>query len=73
MKHGFQRFENFKQFLKNEHKDTINEKNKKVLCICHAAFINTATSPQPFLTDEIDEIPDNLYQIQNGEIISFLI
>ena len=73
LKHGFQRFEEFKKILKNEHKDTICEKNNKVLCVCHAAFINTATSPKPFLTDEIDEIPDNLYQIQNGEIITLLI
>ena len=73
LKHGFQRFEEFKKFLKNEHKDTIYDKSKKVLCVCHAAFINTATSPTPFLTDKIDGIPDNLYQIQNGEIITFLI
>ena len=73
LKHGFQRFEEFKKFLKSEHKDTIHDKNKKVLCICHGAFINTATSPIPFSTDEIDKIPDDLYQIQNGEIITLLI
>ena len=73
LKHGFQRFEEFKKFLKNEHKDTIDDKNKKVLCVSHGAFINTATSPKPFLVDKLDEIPNNLYHIQNGEIITLLI
>ena len=73
-KHAYQRFEEFKLFLKNELKikDTMNDKNKKILCISHGSFINNATSPVPFLNDKINEKPDNLYQIKNGEIISLL-
>ena len=70
-KHVYQRFEEFKSFLKNEIKDNMNDKNKKILCISHGGFINTATSPVPFQNDKINE-PDNLYRIQNGEIISLL-
>ena len=71
-KHAYQRFEEFKLFLKNELKDTLNDNNKKILCISHGSFINNATSRVPFLNDKINEKPDNLYQIKNGEIISLL-
>ena len=72
-KHSTERFEEFKKYLKQEFKETLNDKTKKVLCVCHSAFINVATSPVPFLKDEIDEKRDNCYQIKNGEIISLLI
>ena len=72
-KHSYERFEKLKKYLQEEFKETINDKNKKVLCVCHSAFINVATSPIKFSKDEIVESKDNLYQIQNGEIISLMI
>ena len=72
-KHSTERFEDFKRYLKQEFKETINDKNKKVLCVCHSCFINVATSSIPFLKDEIEEKQDNCYKIKNGEIISLLI
>ena len=72
-KHSTGRFEDFKRYLKQEFKETINNKNKKVLCVCHSCFINVATSSIPFLKDEIEEKQDNCYKIKNGEIISLLI
>ena len=72
-KHSYERFEKLKKYLNEEFKETINDKNKKVLCVCHSAFINVATSPIKFSKDEIVESKDNLYQIQNGEIISLMI
>ena len=72
-KHSHERFEEFKRYLHEEFKDTINNKDKKVLCVSHGAFIRTATSPVPFLKDEIKETIDNLYYVKNAEIISLLI
>ena len=73
-KHSNERFDEFKYYLKNEFKESINDKNKKVLCVCHSALLNAAISPTPFLKDEIEEEKsDNLYQIKNAEIISILI
>lgn len=73
LKHAYQRFEDFKNFLKNEHKDTINDLNKKILCISHSTFIKTASSPEPFLIDKIEENTDHLYKIKNGEIITLFL
>lgn len=73
-KHSNERFDEFKYYLKNEFKESINDKNKKVLCVCHSALLTAAISPTPFLKDEIEEEKiDNLYQIKNAEIISILI
>ena len=73
-KHSNERFDEFKYYLKNEFKESINDENKKVLCVCHSALLNAAISPTPFLKDEIEEEKsDNLYQIKNAEIISILI
>ena len=72
-KHSSERFDEYKKFLHEKFKDTINDTNKKVLSICHSCFINVATSPVPFLIDKIEESKENLYQIKNAEIISLLI
>ena len=72
-KHSGERFEEFRKFLHQEFKETINDKNKKVLSVSHSYFINVATSPVPFLKDEIVEKKDHLYHIKNVEIISLLI
>ncbi|ORX63785.1 phosphoglycerate mutase-like protein [Anaeromyces robustus] len=75
LKHAYERFEEFKTFLRNEHKETLNDKNKKVLSICHSTFINTATSPVPISTNKdcSSKGPKGLYRIQNGEIITLFV
>ena len=73
LKHAYERFQEFKEFLRNEHKDTYNDINKKILCVCHSAFINTATSPVPIISTKSHEKPKNLYSIKNGEIITLLV
>ena len=72
-KHAYERFEEFKKYLLQEFKDSINNKDKKVLCICHSALISIATSPVPFLKDEKNETRDKLFQPKNAEIISILL
>ena len=72
-KHSYERFDEFKKYLNEEFKETNNNKYQKVLCISHSAFISVATSSTPFLKDEIEENRDNLYHLQNTEIISLLI
>ena len=68
--HAYGRFEEFKQFLKQECKDTINDKNKKIFCITHSSFIKAATSFKPIIKNEI---PESFYKISNAEIISIII
>ena len=72
-KHSYERFEEFKKYLLQEFTDTINSKDQKVLCICHSAFISIATSPYPFLKDNVKETRDHLFKPKNAEIISVLL
>ena len=73
IKHAYERFQDFKAYLKNEHKETYNDIDKKILCLTHSTFIKTATSPVPFVDDKTDEKFDLLYKPQNGEIITLFI
>ena len=72
-KHASERFDKFKNYLRNEHKETINDKEKKILCVTHSTLISIATSPKPFLIDKIDDKKDNLYKMKNGEINTLFI
>ena len=72
-KHSYERFEEFKKYLLHEFKDTINNKEQKILCICHSAFISIATSPYPFLKDDRKETREHLFHPKNAEIISILL
>ena len=69
-RHVHERFDEIKKFLKNEFNDTINDKNKKVLCVTHSGFIHAATSSKPIINNEK---PNNFYKIKNAEIISLII
>ena len=72
LKHAHQRFEDFKEFLKIQHKDTINDKDKKVLCVCHSTFISVSISPVTFLIDKKHEKPTQLVKLNNCQIVTFL-
>lgn len=71
LRHPYKRFEEFKEYLINEHKDTINDNSKKVLCISHNIFISTAIIPKQDLYNENSKL--NLHKLKNGEIITFFI
>jgi len=73
LKHAGERFVTFKNFLKNQHNETLNDINKKVLSVCHSTFINTATSPVPILTNKYNEEMRKVYNIKNGEIITLFV
>ena len=72
-KHSYERFQDFKTYLKNEHKGTYNDNDRKILCVSHSNFIKSATSPVPFLQDKMYEKTDHLYKPQNGEIMTLII
>ena len=71
LRHPYKRFEEFKEYLINEHKDTLNDNNKKILCVSHNIFISTAIIPKEELYNENSKL--NLHRLKNGEIITFFI
>ena len=71
LRHPYKRFEEFKEYLINEYKDTLNDNNKKILCVSHNIFISTAIIPKEELYNENSKL--NLHRLKNGEIITFFI
>lgn len=72
-RHASERFEDFKKFLKNEHKDTINNNENKILCVSHKAFIRAAIDHEKKLAEKSKKKFNKSYQMKNGEIISIFI
>ncbi len=68
------RFSKYKKFLKDMHKDTLNDKESKVITFSHGIFISSANFKLVFDKGEIkDYIFDRKNIIKNGEILSIYI
>ena len=73
LKHMFERNLKFKEFLKETHKSTINETNKKVLVVTHSAYSKMATTLEAYGMTEIKDFPNDAYKLDNCEMISMII
>ena len=73
LQHAYNRFKDFKSFLKEEHKETINDDKNKILCVSHSTFINTAIDPDVIEAEKNKKNSSKAYDIKNGEIISVFI
>ena len=72
-KHVYERFNEFRKFLKEKHKDTLNKIDDKVLVVTHADFLAVATSETPYDKDDIFHFHDDCYDLHNCEIISIYV
>ena len=73
LQHAYDRFEDFKKFLKEEHKETLNDNKNKILCVSHSTYINVGIDPDEIEAEKNKEKNKNTYKIKNGEIISVFI
>ena len=69
-KHAYERFIDFRNDVKNRHKDDINN-DKKILIISHKLFISIATSTCQFKSDEIKDVSIDCLSLDNCEIAPF--
>ena len=72
-KHSYERFENLMNFLTNEFKDTINDTNKKVLCVSHSSFIKAGIDSKQKAMKKQSKKHHKQFQIKNGEIVSLFV
>ena len=71
-KHAYQRFLEFKNYLLDKHKETINDKEKKIIAISHRLFISIATSnPDSILTGK-NKVSGGSKSLNNCELTPFL-
>ena len=71
-KHAYERFLDFKKFLYDKHKDTIDNKDKKIIAVSHKLFISIITSNIKYETDEIKKFSPDCLLLNNCEIAPFL-
>jgi len=73
-KHVFERFNLFKQFLRDNHKNTLNDCDKKVFVITHNCFLKCGTSKIIYnYTINDDDIPSDGCLCNNFDVVSICI
>lgn len=60
----------FLEFIKEKHKNTLDNIDNKILVISHASFIKCATDRTPYENEDIQDYHPNSYRCKNCEIIS---
>ena len=70
LKHLQMRFFNFLEFIKKEHKETLNNVDKKILVVTHDSMIKCATNRKLYELEDIQKYHPNSYESKNCEIIS---
>ena len=69
-KHVYSRFLDFKQFLLEKHKETLNDLNKKIIVITHGDFLGVITNKYLYDSDDINYFPRDCCHCNNCDLIS---
>ena len=71
LKHLQGRFNKFCEYIREHHKDTLNDKKNKILVVSHCAYIKIGTDLTPYESEKIQDYHPNCYSPNNCEILSF--
>jgi broad specificity phosphatase PhoE len=71
-KHAYQRFIDFKNYLYEKHKNTINDKTKKIIAISHRLYISIATSKPDLILKVDNNKTSGGISPNNCELVPFL-
>ena len=72
-KHVYSRFLEFKNFLAEKHKDSLNDFDKKVLVVTHGDFLGVITNKYLYENDDDNYFPEDCCYCRNCDIISIYI
>jgi len=64
------RFNKFLDYIKDKHRETLNNLDKKILIVSHDSFIKVATDRRIYETKDVQKYHDKSYSSKNCEIIS---
>ena len=71
--HLFQRAIDFKNFLKEKYKNSLNDSNKKIFIISHSCFGQMFTTKECYNKKHIEDYPKDCCEMNNCEAISVFI
>ena len=72
-KHVYSRFLEFKNFLSEKHKDSLNDFDKKAIVVTHGDFLGVITNKYLYENDDINSYPEDCCYCRNCDIISIYI
>ena len=72
-RHVFERFVQFKNFLKEKYKNTLNDVNKKIFVITHSSFLKCGTSKDIYNFTKEDGMSTDGFFPKNFDVLSIII
>ena len=72
-KHVYSRFLEFKEYLIENHKNSLNDFDRKILVITHGDFLGVITNKYLYDNDDINYFPDDCCFCKNCDIISIYV
>ena len=73
LKNAQGRFKKFLEYIKETHKDTLENKNEKIMVYSHGSFMRVGTNMTPYSSEKIEKFHSHSYSPQNCEILSYSI
>ncbi len=71
LRHLQGRFQKFKDFIKEKHKNTLNDKEKKIFVVSHSSFMTSGTDMTPYESETIQKFHPSCHSPKNCEIFSY--
>ena len=71
IKHAQERFIKFLDFIRKNHKDTLENKNEKIMVFSHGAFMKVGTNLTEYKNKKIKKFYPSCYYLKNCEILSY--
>lgn len=73
LKHIYERFEKFAEFLKKAHANTANDIDNKVISVAHSVLLKIITTRTVYENDDIQDYHPDTQRINNCDILSVYI
>ena len=71
LKHLQGRFKKFCDYIREKHKDTLEDKTKKIFAVSHWSYMKIGTDMSPYSSNSIQDYHPNCYGPSNCEILSY--
>ena len=71
LKHLQGRFKKFNEFIRENHKETLENKDKKIFVVSHGSYMTSGTDMTPYQSEKIQRFYSTCYSPRNYQILSY--
>ena len=71
LKHAQERFKKFLKYVRKNHKETLENKDDKIIVFSHSSYMKVATNMTPYESENIQNFHSDCYSPNNCQILSY--